>query len=69
MTQSSNGKVVRAFHLFTLVDQSGNGRDITKGRQREQGAVKISLREARSEREELSRVQEVCQEKRFGSAE
>jgi speckle-type POZ protein len=24
------------------VDQSGNGRDITKGRQREQGAVKIS---------------------------
>lgn len=27
------------------------------------------LREARSEREELSRVQEVCQEKRFGSAE
>ena len=42
MTQSSNGKVVRAFHRFTLVDQSGNGRDITKGRQREQGAVKIS---------------------------
>ena len=27
------------------------------------------VREARSEREELSRVQEVCQEKRFGSAE
>ncbi|ABP01095.1 predicted protein, partial [Ostreococcus lucimarinus CCE9901] len=36
------GRVVRAFHRFTLVDQSGNGRHITKGRQREQGAVKIS---------------------------
>ena len=42
VVQSSSGRVVRAFHRFTLVDQSGNGRHITKGRQREQGAVKIS---------------------------
>jgi len=42
VVQSSAGRVVRAFHRFTLVDQSGYGRHITKGRQREQGAVKIS---------------------------
>lgn len=42
IVQSGQGRVVRAFHRFTLVDQSGNGRHITKGRQREQGAVKIS---------------------------
>ena len=42
VVQSGSGRVVRAFHRFTLVDQSGNGRHITKGRQREQGAVKIS---------------------------
>ena len=40
---SVNGRVVRAFHRFTLVDQSAEGaRHITKGRQRDQGAVKIS---------------------------
>lgn len=40
---SVNGRVVRAFHRFTLVDQLENGnRHITKGRQRDQGAVKIS---------------------------
>lgn len=40
---SVNGRVVRAFHRFTLVDQSENGnRHVTKGRQRDQGAVKIS---------------------------
>ena len=40
---SVNGRVVRAFHRFTLVDQSADGaRHITKGRQRDQGAVKIS---------------------------
>ena len=33
---------MRAFHRFTLVDQQQSGRDITKGRHREQGAVKIS---------------------------
>ena len=38
---TSDGKVVRAFHRFTLVDQK-NGRDIMKGRQRADGAVKIS---------------------------
>jgi hypothetical protein len=38
---TSDGKVVRAFHRFTLVDQK-SGRDITKGRQRQDGAVKIS---------------------------
>ena len=39
---SVNGRVVRAFHRFTLVDQSDGARHITKGRQRDQGAVKIS---------------------------
>lgn len=42
VVQSGTGRVVRAFHRFTLVDQNGSGRHITKGRQREQGAVKIS---------------------------
>ncbi|QDZ23047.1 POZ domain-containing protein [Chloropicon primus] len=42
VVQTSEGQIVRAFHHFTLVDQSGGGRDITKGRRREQGAVKIS---------------------------
>jgi len=43
VVHSSSGRVVRAFHRFTLVDQTGTGnRDITKGRQRDQGAVKIS---------------------------
>ena len=43
VVQSISGRVVRAFHRFTLVDQTGTGnRDITKGRQRDQGAVKIS---------------------------
>ena len=42
VVQSSSGRVVRAFHRFTLVDQNKSGRDITKGRQRDQGAVKIS---------------------------
>ena len=37
---TSEGRVVRAFHRFTLVDQSGGGRDLTKGRRRDQvGAV------------------------------
>jgi speckle-type POZ protein len=35
-------QVVRAFHRFTLVDQTGQGRDLTKGRTRDAGAVKIS---------------------------
>ena len=39
---TSDGRVVRAFHRFTLVDQSGQGRDLMKGRSRAQGAVKIS---------------------------
>lgn len=39
---TSEGRVVRAFHRFTLVDQSGRGNDVTKGRRRDQGAVKIS---------------------------
>lgn len=54
---TSDGKVVRAFHKFTLVNQigescleryrvrllcAGNGPDFTKGRAREAGAVKIS---------------------------
>ena len=42
---TSDGRVVRAFHRFTLVDQSSRGResrDLTKGRRRDQGAVKIS---------------------------
>lgn len=42
VVHTSEGHIVRAFHHFTLVDQSGRGRDITKGRRREQGAVKIS---------------------------
>ena len=39
---TTDGRVVRAFHRFTLVDQTGQGRDLTKGRRRDQGAVKIS---------------------------
>ena len=39
---TSEGKVVRAFHRFTLVDQLGQGRDLSKGRTRDAGAVKIS---------------------------
>eukprot|EP00887_Chlorella_sp_A99_P004903 scaffold4.g4903.t1 len=42
VVNTSEGRVVRAFHRFTLVDQSGRGQDITKGRRRDQGAVKIS---------------------------
>lgn len=42
VVHTSEGHIVRAFHHFTLVDQSNRGRDITKGRRREQGAVKIS---------------------------
>jgi hypothetical protein len=42
VVNTSEGKVVRAFHRFTLVDQMGQGRDLTKGRTREAGAVKIS---------------------------
>ena len=39
---TSDGRVVRAFHRFTLVDQRGGGHDLSKGRSRQQGAVKIS---------------------------
>lgn len=42
VVNTSDGRVVRAFHRFTLVDQSGRGQDVTKGRRRDQGAVKIS---------------------------
>lgn len=42
VVNTNEGKVVRAFHRFTLVDQSEQGRDLTKGRTREAGAVKIS---------------------------
>jgi hypothetical protein len=42
VVNTNEGKVVRAFHRFTLVDQTGGGRDLTKGRTREAGAVKIS---------------------------
>jgi len=42
VVNTSDGRVVRAFHRFTLVDQSGRNQDITKGRRRDQGAVKIS---------------------------
>jgi speckle-type POZ protein len=38
---TTDGKVVRAFHRFTLVDQKA-GRDIMKGRERKDSAVKIS---------------------------
>eukprot|EP00963_Diacronema_lutheri_P003974 scaffold308_cov327-Pavlova_lutheri.AAC.7 len=42
VVHTSEGRIVRAFHRFTLVDQSGQENHITKGRRREQGAVKIS---------------------------
>ncbi|PNW84405.1 hypothetical protein CHLRE_03g144284v5 [Chlamydomonas reinhardtii] len=42
VVSTTEGKVVRAFHRFTLVDQTGQGRDLTKGRTRDAGAVKIS---------------------------
>lgn len=42
VVNTSEGRVVRAFHRFTLLDQSGRGQDVTKGRRRDQGAVKIS---------------------------
>lgn len=42
VVNTSEGRVVRAFHRFTLVDQSGRGQDVAKGRRRDQGAVKIS---------------------------
>lgn len=42
VVNTTDGRVVRAFHRFTLVDQTGQGRDLTKGRRRDQGAVKIS---------------------------
>ncbi|KAJ9531378.1 hypothetical protein QJQ45_006821 [Haematococcus lacustris] len=42
VVNTSEGKVVRAFHRFTLVDQTGQGRDLSKGRMRDAGAVKIS---------------------------
>eukprot|EP00879_Flechtneria_rotunda_P011184 GHRR01011682.1.p1 GENE.GHRR01011682.1~~GHRR01011682.1.p1 ORF type:complete len:514 (+),score=178.06 GHRR01011682.1:92-1633(+) len=42
VVNTNEGKVVRAFHRFSLVDQTGQGRDLTKGRTREAGAVKIS---------------------------
>jgi speckle-type POZ protein len=42
VVSTSEGRVVRAFHRFTLVDQSGRGGDVAKGRRRDQGAVKIS---------------------------
>ena len=42
MVNTSDGRVVRAFHRFTLLDQGGQGRDLMKGRSRAQGAVKIS---------------------------
>lgn len=42
VVNTNEGKVVRAFHRFTLVDQLSQGRDLTKGRTREAGAVKIS---------------------------
>ena len=46
VVSTSDGRVVRAFHRFTLVDQAGGGRDLTKGRRRDQGAVKISCARA-----------------------
>ena len=36
VVNTSDGRVVRAFHRFTLVDQTGQGRDLTKGRRRDQ---------------------------------
>ena len=42
VVSTSEGRVVRAFHRFTLVDQSERGQDVSKGRRRDQGAVKIS---------------------------
>lgn len=42
VVNTSEGKVVRAFHRFTLVDQTGQNHDILKGRRRDDGAVKIS---------------------------
>lgn len=42
VVSTSEGRVVRAFHRFTLVDQSERGGDVSKGRRRDQGAVKIS---------------------------
>jgi speckle-type POZ protein len=42
VVSTSEGRVVRAFHRFTLVDQTGRGQDVSKGRRRDQGAVKIS---------------------------
>jgi len=51
VVNTTDGRVVRAFHRFTLVDQTGQGRDLTKGRRRDQGAVKISCaRQARAAR-------------------
>ncbi|KAL6770795.1 hypothetical protein ACKKBF_B32705 [Auxenochlorella protothecoides x Auxenochlorella symbiontica] len=43
---TGEGRVVRAFHRFTLVDQTGRGGDVSKGRRRDQGAVKISCSRA-----------------------
>jgi len=47
VVNTSDGRVVRAFHRFTLVDQSAppgsaSANNLTKGRRRDQGAVKIS---------------------------
>ena len=42
VVSTSEGRVVRAFHRFTLVDQTNRNLDVTKGRRRDQGAVKIS---------------------------
>lgn len=59
VVNTTEGRVVRAFHKFTLVDQTGmvfiiiytavsshthpgQGRDLSKGRRRDQGAVRIS---------------------------
>ncbi|GMH40661.1 hypothetical protein BSKO_08565 [Bryopsis sp. KO-2023] len=42
VVSTSDGKVVRAFHRFTLVDQTESKRDWFKGRARDAGAVKIS---------------------------
>eukprot|EP00210_Caulerpa_lentillifera_P001309 g1260.t1 len=42
VVNTSEGKVVRAFHKFTLVNQTGLEENFSKGRAREAGAVKIS---------------------------